>query len=150
MFVRLIGTGLEFFQLRVAPGAPAGAEATITSQEALAAEEERFAAQMTGDIPALERLISDELVYVHSSTVEDTKVSFIESLRSGNVRYRTMERSDTVVRTYGSVAIITGKAQFGVTVRGQDLTLNLLYHAIWTKGSRGIQFISWQATRTSA
>ena len=85
-------------------------------------------------------------MYVHSSTVQDTKASFIESLRSGKVVYRSMERSNTKVRIFGTVAIITGKAIFEVTARGRDKTLDLLFHSVWVKRDSGLQFVSWQAT----
>lgn len=120
---------------------------TITAAEALQAEEARYAAQMKSDVAALERLFGDDLVYIHSSTVEDTKASFIESIRSGAVKYRNMTRGDVKVRTYGCIAMITGRGTFDVTARGQDMTLELLFHAIWAKRAAGVQFVSWQATR---
>jgi hypothetical protein len=132
------------------PAGAAGAQdcvGTITVEEALKAEEARFAAQMSGDVAAMQRLFGDDLVYIHSSTVIDTKASFIESIRSGSVKYRSMKRGDAKVRTYGCIAIVTASANFEVTARGQELSLHLLYHAIWAKRAAGPQFVSWQATR---
>jgi ketosteroid isomerase-like protein len=123
---------------------------TITEGEALRAEEARYAAQMANDFAAMERLYGDDLVYIHSSTAVDTKASFIESMRSGAVRYRKMTRGDVQVRTYGSIAIVTGHGSFEVTARGQDLQLDLLFHAIWAKRNGQVQFVSWQATRLPA
>ena len=123
---------------------------TITEAEALQAEQARYAAQMANDFAAMERLFGDDLVYIHSSTSVDTKASFIESMRSGAVRYRTMTRGDVKVRCYGSVAIITGQGSFEVTARGQELRLDLLFHAIWAKRAHGVQFVSWQAARLPA
>ena len=123
---------------------------TITEAEALQAEQARYAAQMANDFAAMERLFGDDLVYIHSSTSVDTKASFIESMRSGAVRYRTMTRGDVKVRCYGSVAIITGQGSFEVTARGQELRLDLLFHAVWAKRANGVQFVSWQATRLPA
>ena len=120
---------------------------TITVDEALAAEDARFKAQMGGDGKAMEKLFGDDLVYIHSSTVQDTKKSFIESITSGNVKYRSMSRGESKVRTYGAVAIVSGSAKFEVTVKGENRTLDLLYHAIWAKRASGPQFISWQATK---
>ena len=58
---------------------------TITVEEAMKAEDARFAAQMNNDFSTMDKLYGDDLVYIHSSTVQDTKVSFIESMRSGAV-----------------------------------------------------------------
>jgi len=77
----------------------------------------------------------------------DDKASFIDSMRSGNVKYRVMRRSDVKVRTYGCLGIITGNADFDVTVKGQDLSVQLRFSSIWAKRAAGAQFVSWEATR---
>ena len=150
MLRTLIHALRSFATIHMVPADTAGAQdcsGTITVEEALKAEEARLAAQMSGDVAAMQRLFGDDLVYIHSSTAVDTKASFIESIRSGNVKYRSMKRSDVKVRTYACIAIVTGSANFEVTARGQELSLHLLYHAVWAKRAAGAQFVSWQATR---
>jgi hypothetical protein len=124
-----------------------GCSGTITAQEALDAEAARYAAQITNDFAAMERMFGEDLVYIHSSTTVDTKASFIESMRSGAVKYRRMTRGEVQVRTFGCLAIITGSGKFEVNARGQELILELLFHAVWAKRPTGLQFVSWQATR---
>jgi hypothetical protein len=119
----------------------------ITESEALEAEAARYRAQTSGDFAALDRLIGDDLVYYHSSAVIDDKKSYIESMRSGATKYRTMTRGDAKARIFGNVAVITGNTKFDVTVKGQDRTLDLLFHAIWVKRNGAVQFVSWQSTR---
>jgi hypothetical protein len=139
----------EFATLRATAGGGGAQDCsgTITVEDALKAEQDRYAAQMKGDVAAMQRLIGDDLVYIHSSTVQDTKASFIESIRSGNVKYRKMKRGDVKVRTYGCIAIVSGGASFDVTVKGEDRTLSLLFHAVYAKRTAGVQFVSWQATK---
>ncbi|HVY04504.1 MAG TPA: nuclear transport factor 2 family protein [Burkholderiales bacterium] len=138
-----------FFTLRAAAAGSGAQEVSgvITVDEALQAEDARFKAQMGGDGAAMKKLFGDDLVYIHSSTVVDTKQSFIESITSGNVKYRSMTRGESKVRTYGGVAIVSGSAKFEVNVKGENRTLDLLYHAVWAKRAGGPQFISWQATK---
>ena len=119
---------------------------TITETEVLQAEDARYKAQTSNDFAAMQRLFGDDLVYVHSTAVMDTKASFIESMRSGTVQYRSMKRTDAKARTYGSMAIISGRARFEVTVKGEDKTIELLFHSIWAKRAGAVQFVSWQAT----
>jgi hypothetical protein len=148
MMFSLLRTFAGFLLIHAAPGSGAQeCSGTITLDEALRAEEARFKAQMSSDGAAMTRLFGDDLVYVHSSTVVDTKASFIESITSGTVQYRSMQRTDPKVRTYGAIAIVSGSAKFEVTVKGENRTLDLLYHAIWVKRATGVQFISWQATK---
>jgi hypothetical protein len=122
-------------------GGPASAD------EALAAEDARYAAQTGNDFAAMQRLFGADLVYTHSSAVVDTKASYIDSMQSGTVKYRVMRRSDVTVRTYGCIAIISGQGNFDVTVKGQDMAVELRFHSIWAKRDKGLEFISWQATR---
>jgi hypothetical protein len=120
---------------------------TITSEETWKAEQARYAAQTGGDFAALERMIGDDLVYIHSSSNVDTKASFIESQRSGAVKYRSMKPLEIKVRAYGGIGIVSGRLDVEVTVRGQENTLRLLFHSVWAKRGTDLQFVSWQATR---
>ncbi|MEO8004087.1 MAG: nuclear transport factor 2 family protein [Betaproteobacteria bacterium] len=122
----------------------------VTEDEALAAEDARYAAQTGDDFGALQKLIGEDLVYIHSSAVVDTKASYIDTQKAGTVKYRVMRRSDVAVRTYGCVAIITGLGNFDVTVKGQDLAVEIRFHSVWAKRDNGLEFISWEATRTPA
>ncbi len=119
----------------------------ITAEEALRAEDARYTAQTTNYFAAMERMFGPDLVYFHSSAAVDNKSSYIESMRSGTVKYRTMRRSDVKVRTYGCLAIITGIVDLEATSRGENLSLQLRFHSVWANRSQGVQFISWQATR---
>jgi hypothetical protein len=119
---------------------------TISADEALKGEDARYAAQTTGDFAAMQRLFGDDLLYTHSSGKTDNKASYIELQRSESVIYRSMQRSDVTVRTYGCIAIISGNAHYQVTVGGKDITPELVFHSIWAKRDGGVQFVSWQST----
>jgi hypothetical protein len=126
-------------------GAGASRADAITAEEALTAEDARYAAQTGGDFAAMERMFGDDLVYVHASGDLDDKAAFIESQRSKAVIYRTLQRSEVRVRVYGPLAIITGRGRFEVTVKGEERTANLLFHSVWVKRGGAAQFISWHA-----
>lgn len=119
----------------------------ITAEEALTHEDARYAAQTSNDFAAMEKLFGDELVYIHSSAVVDGKKEYIESMRSGRVKYRSMRRSGETLRDYGCISIITGTANFDVTVEGKDQSVELRFTTTWAKRDGRIQFIGWQATR---
>ena len=58
-------------------------------------EERRCAAMTASDLATLESLLADTLTYTHSSAVVDDKASYVESIRSGRVKYLKVERFDT-------------------------------------------------------
>ena len=120
---------------------------TITAEEALKAENARYAAQTSNDFAAMEKLFGSDLTYNHSSAATDDKAKYIDGMRSGRTKYRKMTpNADTKTRIYGCLAIITGTAVYEVTSAGQDRTVPLRYTAIWAKRPSGIEFVSWQST----
>ena len=150
---RLSGLLLGIAMLGVSATGPAVAGdcgGPVATEEALASEDARYAAQTGDDFGAMQKLIGEDLVYIHSSAVVDNKTSYIESMKSGTVKYRVMRRSDVTVRTYGCIAIISGLGNFDVTVKGQDLAVEIRFHSVWAKRDRGLEFVSWEATRTPA
>jgi len=133
----------------VAAGAAAAQECsgTITADEAMKAETARYAAQTSNDFAAMEKLFGNDLTYNHSSAASDDKAKYIDAMRSGRTKYRTMKpNGDLKTRTYGCIAIITGTAVYEVTAGGQDRTVPLRFTAIWAKRPSGPEFVSWQST----
>jgi ketosteroid isomerase-like protein len=148
MTIRPLGN--TFFACLILGSATVGAKAAecdgaITADEALGAENARYAAQTKSDFDALEHLYGDDLVYVHSSAVTDGKASYIERQRSG-LHYHVMKPSDVKVRVYGCLAIITGRGDYEVTQDGKDSSPHLLFTSIWAKRGPNVQFVSWEST----
>jgi hypothetical protein len=65
-----------------AGGVAASPADVITADEALKAEDARYAVQTGRDFFAMERLFADDPVYIHSNGVVDDKAGYIESQRS--------------------------------------------------------------------
>lgn len=139
--------GLAAVILAVSVNAAAADCKAITESEVLAAEMARYDAQTGDDFVAMDRIIGDDLVYIHSSAVVDDKQAYIGSMRSGTVKYRTMRMLDHKVRIYDCLAIMTGTARFEVTVKGDDITVDLRFTEAWAKRGDDLRFVSWQATR---
>jgi ketosteroid isomerase-like protein len=106
----------------------------------------RFRLMVQNDVAALETLLADDLVYIHTTGKMETKQQFLDSLRSGALRYRSIEPSETVVRTAGDGAIVTGRAKAAVTNRGADREFDIRYTAVYRSTEGRWQLMSWQST----
>ncbi len=115
----------------------------MSQAEISSLEEQRFQAQVAGDLDALDRLLSDQLVYTHSSASVDTKASFIDAIKTRRP-YQKVERSGEEVRLHGDTAVVTGQAR--IELNGGN-RLNLRYTDVWVKGAGGWQMVAWQSTR---
>lgn len=110
-------------------------------------EDRRFAAMVAADTNALAPLLGDDLTYIHSSGQRETKSEFLETVRSGAIRYRRIEPSQRATRRYGSVVIVTGIARVSIESGGQDRVLSLRHTSVYAKRRGAWQLVSWQSTR---
>jgi ketosteroid isomerase-like protein len=111
------------------------------------AERQRFAAMTAQDLAALDPLLADELHYCHSNGECENKLQFLETVRSGRIRYESIDVHELQARLYGEVAIGTGYITVRGKFGGQPMTLEIRYtdaHA-WRAGHW--QLINWQSTR---
>jgi len=118
----------------------------MTDKEILALEDKRFAAMVARDFSGLEALVHDQLRYTHSSGNTDGKATWLESMKSGRVKYKKANCSEQKVQIYGDTALITGRANIEAEIGGQAKTLKLLFLNAWTRTPQGWKFVAWQST----
>jgi hypothetical protein len=116
-----------------------------SEKEILGLEDQRFGAMIAGDFAALDKLVHDQLLYTHSSGVTDSKATWLESMKSGKVKYRSVNCSERKVRFFGDVALMNGRAAIEVEIGGQPKSLRLLFLNGWTRTPKGWQFVAWQS-----
>ena len=119
-------------------------------KEILGLQDRRLALMAAADYGKLASLLHDDLVYTHSHSGVDSKASWLESMTSGRVKYRSASMSERKVRHYGGVALITGTGVMGVEVGGQPKTLKLRFLEAWTQTPQGWKFVAWQSTSMPA
>jgi len=107
----------------------------------------RFRAMVENDLEHLAALLSEDLVYVHTDGIVESKPEFLARLRSGSLRYRSIEPTDVRVRTFGNAAIVTGRSQMAVTNGGVDREFAIRYTAVYAVRVNRWQLVSWQSTR---
>jgi ketosteroid isomerase-like protein len=122
----------------------AGTPKPDAKQAVLAAEQAFVDAMIKRDKAALEKLLADDLVYVHSSSRVETKAEVIQAVTSGSSLYESIEFKDANVRQYGDVVITTHKASIKTKQTGLS---NLFVTHVWAKQKGGWQFASRHAAR---
>jgi ketosteroid isomerase-like protein len=113
--------------------------------KAVAAAEQVFVnAVIKRNKPALEELLADDLLYVHSSSKVETKADLLQVVTSGSTLYQSFEFRETTIRQYGDVVITTHKA----TIKTQQTgTANLFVTHVWAKHKGRWQLASRHASR---
>ena len=107
----------------------------------------RIAAMLKNDFAALAALLDDALVYTHSSGRVETKAEFIDSLRSGKLKYVSANLDDLRVRIYGSTALVTGHARMTVESGSQQRVLEIRFLDVYLRRNGRWRQVAWQSTR---
>lgn len=122
---------------------------SVTAQKSVAQSESmRFSAQISQDTTALHRLLSDNLIYIHSNALVETKPDFIRSVGGGGIRYLAMSSvSPAEIRQWGKTAVAVGIVNVRGLYQGVAFDMRLRYTSVYRKHKGIWQLSSWQSTR---
>ena len=98
------------------------------------------------DATALQKVLSDDLVYTHSSNLHQDKAALIESLK-GNAVTEDIDFKDLKVRVYGNTAVVVGDVDFHLNTGGTQSMNHLNVMHVLVKGAQGWQLVARQAVK---
>lgn len=112
-----------------------------------AADDRRYAALLTADIAALADLLSETLIYVHTTGDTDTRQSLLHAVRTGFVEYRHLERRDEQWVIRPSLVLSAGR-QLGLSIlQGKPGLIDVAYLSAWALEDESWRLAAWHATR---
>jgi ketosteroid isomerase-like protein len=112
------------------------------------AELNRFKVMVAKDIPGLQAVLHKDLVYFHSSGVQDNKESYIASIASGKSSYVTITPEEMQQRVYGKTGINTGIVSIlQQAADGAQTTIRLRFTDVFVYADKRWQMVSWQSTK---
>ena len=115
-------------------------------RELLEADQQRREAMIGADVAALADLLSDDLIWTHSSGKTDDKASFLEKIESGTTVYHTLEVEDVVISRHGELYICHGILTGTATAGGTRKDLRNRYLSVWKREQGGFRMLAWQST----
>ena len=123
-----------------AAAAPRGDEAS--ARAALLA---RFDAALRADLPALEKGLADDLEYCGVRATCSTKSQYLESVRNGTRKFRSLRPEIERVRLFTDTAVLTGKVYAVSIVDGAERNVDAYFLVVlaWRDGR-------WQMTNQSS
>lgn len=110
------------------------------STPGLELEECRRQALLTGDKTALQGLLAENLIYVHSTGISDTKSSYMNKLSSGVLTYLELQFSNLQVLSLQSTIVVTGRMNARVRKDGHEKDVASLFMTVWSCHTDG----AWQ------
>ncbi len=113
-----------------------------------AAEKAWAAATTSNDKAALDKVLAQDLNYIHSTGDIDTKKIYVENLSNGVRVYNKIEHEEPMdVRIYGNTAVVSATGRFEVTSRGNRAPAHLKFLHVWVYQQGRWQLAAHQSLR---
>jgi ketosteroid isomerase-like protein len=132
---------------------PRAAAASEAEKQVMAAEHARTTALEHSDLATLEKIMADDVTYIHASGKVDTKTTYLDAIRSGQLHYISWQPKTIQVRVIGDSAVINGEYLVRVTdsrVQPNPFDINIFFLTVYARRDGRWQQIAWQSTRDVA
>ncbi len=116
-------------------------------QKVIELDKQRMTAMAQKDIATLNRVLSDDLVYTHSSARLDTKQTLIGNMESGGTVYTAVEPSDVKAQDLGDTVVLTGSCRISVMSQGRPNSFSVRFTDVYANKGGQWQMVAWQSTR---
>jgi ketosteroid isomerase-like protein len=98
------------------------------------AESALYEAMVAGDLGELDRILSPDLMYVHSTGVAENKAEYLARVKASHYDYDAIASRDVTVRVHGDLAVMNGSLHMIVATGGSPaVMMKLLFVLVWTK-----------------
>lgn len=100
------------------------------------------AAQLAGDVGALDRLLDDALVFTGPDGAVYGKADDLDAHREGWVSISRLEPSDERIQQYGSVAVVSVRMDMAGSWQGQPFEGPFRYTRVWRRTADGWRIVA--------
>lgn len=111
-------------------------------------DQTRLAAMMTADGPALARIFSDEILFVHSDARHEGKADYIRNMTAGDTAYTDVKTSQVEAKAVtADVIVLTGEQSMRKKLGPTWSDLSLRFMSVWRRENGSWRMIAWQSLR---
>jgi ketosteroid isomerase-like protein len=96
----------------------AAAGDSALQDEVMKAEDARNQALPKGDVAALEKIYSDDLIYTNATGALLTKTQHLADLKGKTLNFKSFKHDDVQVTVHGNTGLVTGISTSGVEYKG--------------------------------
>ena len=114
----------------------------------LRADAARLQAMMAGDGVALGRVLSDDVLFVHSDTRVESKADYVKNLTSGGTAYADAKTSEVLSRQLApDVVVLAGVQTMRKKLGTEWSEVKLRFLAVWRNENGAWRMVAWQSAR---
>lgn len=109
-------------------------------------EQRRCEAMLAGDVLTLKDLLSEQVAYVHSTSVRDSRASYLQKISSGSLRYLQLSFTDLDIQIGEGVVLVAGCMAATVLKDRQEKAVRSTFLTVWVPESGDWRLRAHQGT----
>ena len=114
----------------------------------LRADGSRLQAMMAGDGAALGRVLSDELVFVHSDGRVESKADYVENLLAGDTAYTNAKAAELrTMKPSADIVVLIGRQDMRKRLGAAWSEITLRFLSVWRNEGGTWRMVAWQSMR---
>ena len=126
----------------------ASAQGGSVEQQLSALTDEMLQANLKGDAGFYEKYYAEDATIVHGNGKLFTKAQEIVDLKSGSLKYESINTKERTIRVYGDTAVVNLLITFKGSLAGQPFPpIDLRRTVVWNKQAGNWKVVAWQVTR---
>lgn len=122
-------------------------EQTSAEQALRQLEREWDDALVRKDVATIDRILSDDFVYIDSVGGVNPKAALLEGIKNSEALIAPFETEDVSVRIYGDTAVLTGRFTQKATYQGQSFSGQFRYTDVYVKRVNQWRAVTAHASR---
>lgn len=105
-------------------------------------------AVLHGNLAAMDGLLADDYMAITPSGILQSKEQALAAIRSGAMRFASLDLSDRKIRLYGTTALVTSRAEVKGSGPEGDMSGSYRYTRVYVRDARGVwRIVSFEASR---
>jgi len=145
--IRLIAPALVAVCLLVLP--LARSQGGNVEQQIKKLTDQLIAAELKADTNSYEKLLADDYTGIYSNGRLYTKAQDIEDLKSGALKYESIDLREIKIRAYGDTAVAVSLVSTKGTFNGKSFSADFRLTRVWVKQKGNWKSVAFQATRVA-
>lgn len=109
--------------------------------------EKRFQAMCQKDTALLSLILSDDLVYMHSNGLQESKDDFLNSVATEKIRYLQIDLKDIKYREFAQTKIGNGRIYVKGLYQQQPFDLTLYFTEVYCLIDNQWKLVNWQSLK---
>ena len=116
-------------------------------QQIKALSDQGVQAQLKGDTSFIEKNYADDATIIHSDGKLSSKAQELDALKSGSLKYESIEVHDRQIKVYGNTAVTVTLTTTKGTLGGKPFSGDFVSTRTWVEQKGNWKLVAFQATR---